>query len=53
MTGRWKDWLVCEDCSTSIERSHVSEDPLTIDPSILCPDCGTHGFVRAGRWQGV
>lgn len=28
-------------------------DPLTISPSILCPDCGTHGFVRAGRWVGT
>lgn len=25
-------------------------DPLTISPSILCPDCGTHGFIRDGRW---
>lgn len=25
-------------------------DPLTVSPSILCPDCGTHGFVRAGKW---
>lgn len=25
-------------------------DPLTISPSILCSDCGTHGFVRDGRW---
>jgi hypothetical protein len=23
---------------------------LTIEPSILCPDCGTHGFIRNGRW---
>ena len=22
----------------------------TVSPSILCPDCGTHGFIRAGRW---
>lgn len=28
----------------------VAHDPLTIEPSILCSDCGTHGFVRAGRW---
>ena len=27
-----------------------SVDPLTVSPSILCPDCGTHGFVRDGRW---
>lgn len=36
-----------------LEAGHriVQLDPLTIEPSILCPDCGTHGFVRAGRWQ--
>lgn len=28
----------------------VQRDPLTISPSILCPDCGTHGFIRNGRW---
>ena len=28
----------------------VNRDPLTISPSILCPDCGTHGFIREGRW---
>lgn len=29
----------------------VQDDPLTITPSILCPDCGTHGFIMEGRWQ--
>lgn len=28
----------------------VALDPLTISPSILCPDCNTHGFVTDGRW---
>ncbi len=28
----------------------VSRDPWHIEPSILCPDCGTHGFVRDGVW---
>lgn len=27
-----------------------TEDPLTLSPSILCPECGHHGFIRAGRW---
>lgn len=27
--------------------------PLTVEPSILCPDCGTHGFIRNGRWVGA
>lgn len=26
------------------------EDPLTVSPSILCPDCGLHGFIQHGRW---
>jgi len=29
----------------------VSEDPLHIEPSILCRACGDHGFIRDGRWQ--
>src|SRR6266542_5551415 len=28
----------------------LSEDPLTLEPSILPPDCGCHGFIREGRW---
>ena len=28
----------------------VSEKPLTLSPSLLCPMCGHHGFVRDGRW---
>lgn len=25
-------------------------DPITISPSLLCRDCGHHGFIRGGRW---
>jgi hypothetical protein len=28
----------------------VSEDPLHVEPSILCPECGDHGFIRDGKW---
>lgn len=28
----------------------VSRVPLTIEPSISCPDCGLHGHITAGRW---
>jgi hypothetical protein len=28
----------------------VTVDPLTVSPSILCLDCGLHGFIRDGRW---
>lgn len=27
--------------------------PPTVTPSILCPDCGTHGYVTEGVWSGV
>lgn len=25
-------------------------DPLTLSPSLLCPICGHHGFIRNGKW---
>lgn len=28
----------------------VKTEPLTISPSILCGSCGTHGYIRDGRW---
>lgn len=28
----------------------VSRDPLHLEPSLLWPCCGTHGFVRNGEW---
>ncbi len=29
----------------------VSEDPLTLSPSLLCTICKTHGYIRNGRWD--
>lgn len=28
----------------------VVDDPLTVTPSVLCRDCGLHGYIRQGRW---
>lgn len=25
-------------------------DPLTVTPSVLCSDCGCHGFITNGVW---
>lgn len=25
--------------------------PLTVSPSILCPDCGLHGWVIKSTWE--
>lgn len=29
----------------------VSWDPLTLEPSLLCTECGNHGFIRNGAWE--
>jgi len=31
--------------------SITSTDPLTVTPSILCGECGRHGFITGGVWQ--
>jgi hypothetical protein len=31
----------------------VSENPLTVQPSILNVECGCHGFITDGRWNPV
>lgn len=28
----------------------VNWEPLTIAPSVLCLQCGDHGFIQGGRW---
>jgi hypothetical protein len=34
---------------------HVIEpgEPLTVAGSLVCTDCGDHGWVRAGQWVPV
>jgi hypothetical protein len=27
-----------------------SKEPLTVSPSLLCRSCGSHGFIRDGKW---
>lgn len=38
-----------------IGRGHsvVRREPLTIVASVMCDDCGTHGFVTDGAWVSV
>jgi hypothetical protein len=31
----------------------VSREPLHMEPSLLWPCCGTHGFVRDGQWSSA
>lgn len=30
----------------------TSGSPITVTPSILCEDCGMHGFLTNGTWLG-
>lgn len=47
--GKWATCLI--DLTTGERHRLVSEHPLTLEPSILCPiGCGDHGFVRDDRW---
>lgn len=32
------------------EHTLVAREPLHMEPSLLWPCCGTHGFVRDGQW---
>src|SRR5258708_25276609 len=29
----------------------VSWSPFHLEPSLLCSTCGSHGFVRGGKWS--
>lgn len=31
----------------------VQEEPLTLTPSIHDPECGLHGFITNGKWNGA
>lgn len=30
--------------------SVLAWEPLTLSPSVLCRGCGSHGWIRDGRW---
>lgn len=36
--------------NTSIHQL-VAEDPIHVEPSILCTACSDHGYLRNGRWE--
>lgn len=39
------------DLASGTKHRLVAEDPLTLEPSILCPiGCGDHGYLRDGIW---
>lgn len=38
---------------TTPKHQLISTDPLHVEPSILCGQCGDHGYLRDGRWESV
>lgn len=38
-------------CGDGSQWDLIQEDPLTLSPSLLCRRCGSHGFIRNGRWE--
>lgn len=44
------DRLVCD--PALVDHTVTGEWPaMTVRPSVLCPDCGLHGFITDGRWS--
>ncbi|MFF9310070.1 hypothetical protein ACF1BS_04080 [Streptomyces sp. NPDC014748] len=41
--GRWM-------AQAAPDHTLVSTQPLHLEPSLLWPCCGVHGFVRGGEW---
>lgn len=40
-------------CAPTLHPDHVisgTRDKPTVRPSVLCPDCGLHGFITDGAW---
>ena len=42
-----------EKLTGSVTWTLESWEPFTVSPSILCLDCGAHGFIREGKWLPV
>lgn len=39
------------DGSNIPEWERVKDSPLTLTPSVLCTDCGAHGWIKDGKWK--
>lgn len=44
-------------CGPALAPGHLvvwpAGGPPTVSPSVLCPDCSTHGFVVDGAWRSA
>lgn len=51
--GGWIGFTNIEGHPKNSKHQLVSEDPLTVAPSLLCSytPCGHHGFIENGAWR--
>jgi hypothetical protein len=51
-----KPFLLCSSFAGIVPREGrdiwrvIQAEPLTLEPSLRCRACGSHGFVRDGKW---
>lgn len=55
LCGGYIAWIDDPHSGTVAKHQLVAGEPggerhLTVHPSLLCPRCGNHGFIRKGRW---
>lgn len=49
--GTCEGWIAFKDrYITGQGWTVLSDEPLTLSPSLLCKLCGHHGFIRDGKW---
>lgn len=51
--GGWLGFTNVEGHLPRSKHELVNEDPLSVLPSLLCFQCGDHGFIVGGRWSAV
>lgn len=42
-SGRWQGW-------GTRDHTRIGSEPLHLEPSLLWPCCGLHGWIRDGKW---
>jgi len=52
LCDRWATGRGIIICAPLLQLAHaIDNDTKTITPSVMCTDCGTHGFVTNGSWN--
>lgn len=48
--GGWLGFTNVEGRPQGSKHELISEEPLTVMPSLLCSTCQHHGWIRDGKW---